>query len=225
MGELASTSRADQLFERSGGNPLFLTELAELAGRVGAWLLLDEVYLDFVPGDGTLTARPGACHAPNVVSWRSATKALGLGALRLGWFVAPDPRARASLRDAALFLHVHIPPATSKLGLRALACAPALLDRARTRSERGLRTLARWLDAEPRVRAVRPAAGLCCALALPSGLDDRTFCTHLRKRYDTLVVPGAFFEAPGCVRLGIGAAPEILSQGLGNIAAALDDLT
>ncbi len=205
--------------------PKTLTTLADLAARVGAWILVDEVYLDFLPGDGALVQTPSACQARNVVSWSSATKAYGLGALRLGWFMATDETARQGLRDASLFLHVHIPPATSELGLRALACAPALLERARARSDRGLRALGRWLAAEPRVRAVTPAGGLACAVALPAGLDDRVFCEHLRKRYETLVVPGAFFEAPGCVRLGVGAPRETLAQGLANIGAALDDLT
>jgi aspartate/methionine/tyrosine aminotransferase len=55
-------------------------------------------------------------------------------------------------------------------------------------------------------------------------MQDAPFAQHLRERYDTQVVPGSFFEAPGAVRLSFGVEPAILEQGLANLSAALDDL-
>lgn len=40
--------------------------------------------------------------------------------------------------------------------------------------------------------------------------------------YETAVVPGHFFGAPGCVRIGLGAEPAAFTEGLARLGAALD---
>jgi len=55
-------------------------------------------------------------------------------------------------------------------------------------------------------------------------MQDVPFAQHLRDRYDTQVVPGSFFEAPGFVRLSFGVDPATLEQGLASFSSALDDL-
>ena len=70
-----------------------------------------------------------------------------------------------------------------------------------------------------------PAFGLTGLVRLPELTQDLPFAEHLRERYDTQVVPGSMFEAPGYVRLSFGLDAEGLEQGLANFSAALDDLT
>ena len=81
-----------------------------------------------------------------------------------------------------------------------------------------------WMEQETRVSWIQPAAGLVGLVRLPELLQDAPFCAHLRERYDTQVVPGSFFEAPGTVRLAFAGEPEVLEVGLRNFSAALDDL-
>ena len=69
------------------------------------------------------------------------------------------------------------------------------------------------------------AFGLTGALRLPTWLPDAQFADHLRQRYDTQIVPGTMFEAPGTLRLSFGLPPEDLERALANISAALDDLS
>ena len=61
-------------------------------------------------------------------------------------------------------------------------------------------------------------------LRVPRDIDANALATHLLNRYSTLTVPGRFFEAPDCLRIGLSAAPRLLARGLANISAALDDL-
>ena len=63
-----------------------LRTLAERAGERGVWLVVDEVYLEFLPPGEDRTAFN---LAPNVVTLSSLTKVFGLGGLRRGWILAP----------------------------------------------------------------------------------------------------------------------------------------
>lgn len=202
-----------------------LHAIAELAARVGAMVLVDEVYLDYVwpHGDGTIA--PAATLARNTVSWSSATKAFGLWAARAGWVVTPDPDAARAIRAASDYLHVTPPVAASRLGARALGDSKALIDRAVARSDAGRKVVEAWMASQPRLAWVAPAGGLSGFVRLPTFMQDVAFCEHLRQSYDTQLVPGTMFEMPGFVRLSYGLDPSALEVALGHVASALDDLT
>ncbi len=202
-----------------------LEAVGEMAARVGADVLVDEVYLDFgFDARGGLPWRPACLAIQNGVSWSSATKCFGFSALRSGWIVTRDPAAQKLVRDAAAYLHVFVPVSTARLGARVLRSAPTWVARSTQAAQRGLPLVLDWLARDSRVRWVSPHAGLVGLVRLPDLVQDLPFCAHLRERYDTQVTPGSFFEAPGCVRLAFAGRPEDLAQGLVNFSAALDDL-
>src|SRR5205823_6946103 len=68
-----------------------LGRMARALRRVGAFLVVDEVYLECLFG-----RRPESCvHAgPNVVTTNSLTKAYGLDGLRAGWVLGPRELVR-----------------------------------------------------------------------------------------------------------------------------------
>jgi aspartate/methionine/tyrosine aminotransferase len=202
-----------------------MRQITELAARVGALVLVDEVYLDYAfPHDEHATLLPACNVADNCVSWSSTTKAFGFSAIRGGWIVSRHKEAARAIRLASDYLHVYPPVASLVLGKRVLDEADALEAEARRVAAAGRRVLERWVDAESRVDWVPPSAGLTCALRLPHFQQDVAFAEHLRERYDTQVVPGTMFEAPGFVRLSFGLPPDELEQALANVSAALDDL-
>jgi aspartate/methionine/tyrosine aminotransferase len=201
-----------------------MKEITDLAARVGAMVLVDEVYLDYGWGADDALFTPACRVAPNGISWSSSTKAFGFSSLRAGWIVAPDPDAARAIRAATDYLHVHAPVGTLLLGRRMLGCADALIAHAARVSAAGRRVVERWLEAETRVSWVPPAAGITGCIRLPDLMQDIPFCEHLRERYETQVVPGTMFEAPGFVRLSFALDPPLLEQALGNFSATLDDL-
>jgi len=199
--------------------------ICELASRVGAVVLVDEVYLDYCFSIATDAPYLPVCRvAKNGVSWSSTTKCMGFSALRAGWIVTQDADVARAIRAATDYLHVYPPVATARLATRVLGHAEALAERAQVTSLAGRRVVERWLSAENRVSWVAPAAGLTGVLKLPAFMQDGVLCEHLRQRYETQVVPGSMFEAPGFVRLSFGVPTDHLEQGLANITAALHDL-
>lgn len=206
-------------------SPRTLLEIAGLAARVGAVVLVDEVLLDYAFDlDPAAPCRPACLLADNAISFSSTSKALGLPELRVGWLVARDPDLARGLRIAADYLHGSLPAVTARLAAHALRRSDELLARTTHLAAIGRRILERWVQGEPRVEWVAPHAGLHTLVRLPPGLSDLLFAAHLRARYDTQVVPGSVLEAPQCVRLSFAAAAPVLEQGLANFSATLDDL-
>ena len=199
--------------------------VAELASRVGAVVLVDEVYLDFAfSAHRDARIRPACTIAPNCISWSSTTKAFGFSSLRAGWIVAADPDAAKSIRLATDYLHVYPPVASVMLARRVLERATNLTAHATQVGTDGKNVVERWLEGESRVRWVTPSFGLTGLIRLPELTQDMAFAEHLRERYDTQVVPGSMFEAPGYVRLSFGLPEAQLRQALSNVSSALDDL-
>lgn len=197
-----------------------LGAMARALRRVGAYLLVDEVYLECLFG-----TRPESCvHAgPNVVATSSLTKAYGLDGLRAGWLLGPRELVRRAARIHDLLGVIGVAPG-EQMALRALRRLGAIRRRARSLLAPGLDSVRRFLAAEPRLRAHLPAGGSILLARLPREVDVERLAGRLRERHDTLVVPGRFFEAPGSVRLSFGLRRSRLEAGLRHISRALDAL-
>jgi aspartate/methionine/tyrosine aminotransferase len=197
-----------------------LAEMASLLGRVGATLLVDEVYLECEFGE-----RPESCvHAgPNVITTSSLTKAYGLDGLRAGWLLGPP----ALIRRAALIHDMlggnGVAPG-ERMQLAAFQRLPALRARAHALLDPNLQKVVAWLASEPRVTAFVPGGGNVAFPRLPASVSSDRLADHLRERYSTLVVPGRFFEMPRHIRVSFGMRSELLLRGLRNVSRALDDL-
>lgn len=202
-----------------------ISAVADLAARVGAMVLVDEVYLDYgFSVDTDANVQPVCRVAPNGISWSSSTKAFGMAALRSGWIVSADPDAAKAIRMATDYLHVYPPACSALLGRRVLDRAQVLQQHAASVAQAGRKIVQRWVDAEQRVAWVAPQFGITGLVRLPHLMQDGPFVEHLRARYDTQVVPGSMFDAPGFVRVSYGVEAQTLEQGLANISAALDDM-
>jgi aspartate/methionine/tyrosine aminotransferase len=193
-----------------------LSEVADLAGSVGAHLLVDEVYLDAVY-EGT--PRTSFHLSPHVIVTNSLTKIYGLSGLRCGWVLAPPDLARAMYQLNNLFAASGTHPA-AMLSVAAFQHLDALRDRARRVVEADRAALAQFLDTQPAVSAVRTAWGTVACLRLLRGNVDE-FLARLRAEHETSAVPGRFFEMPDYFRIGMGVNAEMFREGLRRMALAL----
>ncbi len=196
-----------------------LAAVTALAARHGAWIVLDEVYRDFLPGPVGTAYREGA----RVVCVSSLTKCYGAGGLRAGFLVA-DPEVLD--RADAIYEITHGDDSVPALDLAAAALdvADALLERGRDVARRGRRVMDAWIDATPGVSWVPPAAGITGLVHVAGLADSRHLARRLREDLGVQVVPGLFFGAHDALRISFGLPPAQLSRALETLALGLGAL-
>ncbi|MFI8683382.1 pyridoxal phosphate-dependent aminotransferase [Brevundimonas diminuta] len=195
-----------------------LADLARLAERRGALLVVDEVYGDYADK----SARPGAaCRLGDaVLSINSMTKIYGLSTVRCGWVVGAADLIGAIRRVSDRFDF-----GVSKLGH---AVAALVLDhqaefdaRAQAGVAAGRDAMARALEAweaEGLASAVMPDFGCIVFPQIHGIADTAAFSDWLADEMGVIVAPGEFFGAPGFVRIGFAMPADALTAALDRFA-------
>jgi aspartate/methionine/tyrosine aminotransferase len=193
-----------------------LRDIGKLALRVGAHVLVDEVYLEL------LFDRPfrSAFHLgePFIVT-SSLTKAYGLSGLRCGWILAAPDLAERMWRHDDLFGNIpaHI---TELLSVVALDHLGTIRARSKSLLEANWKLLDAFLAEHPELDVVRPLGGTIVFPRVPGGAGD-VFCTMLREKHETSAVPGRFFGMAERLRIGIGNCSDEVGEGLRRVSLAL----
>ncbi len=199
-------------------SPETLAAVGEAAERVGALVLVDEVYLESVHGRDLAWA---ATLSPTFISTASLTKAYGLSGLRAGWALA-SPELTGKIRRVRDVVDGNGSFPSELLATLAFRNLPALRQRAGEILQPNFARLNAFMRSRPELAWVPPAGG-SVGFPLIRGVEDATaFVTTLRERYETGVVPGRFFEAPAHFRIALGGKPEVLEKGLERLGEALD---
>jgi aspartate/methionine/tyrosine aminotransferase len=197
-----------------------LKAVGEIARRVGARVLADEVYIETLFEKEPRTA----FHlGREFVITNSLTKAFGLSGLRCGWILAEPELAKQMwlLNDLFAATPVH---AGERLSVLAFQQIEELAERAKGVLDRNRKTLNEFLDTREDLEVVRPEFGTVMFPRVVNGTSDQ-LCRLLREKYETSIVPGGFFEMPAHFRIGIAGDSEVLESGLERLAAALDELS
>lgn len=203
--------------------PAEIAAIAAVVASVGAVLVVDEVYADFAAAEG---APPAATLGPNIVTVSSLTKVFGLFALKFGWLAAdaglvarlrraaPDGDMGVSKLSHAVAAHVLEGPARFEAHWRALLAAtrPVAARHAEALMADGL------LD------GAFPAHGCMYFPRVPGVSDTRALAQKLLEGFDVLVAPGESFGAPGHIRIGFGADPAAIDEGMQRLRQGLEQL-
>ncbi|MDR1741631.1 MAG: aminotransferase class I/II-fold pyridoxal phosphate-dependent enzyme [Synergistaceae bacterium] len=203
-----------------------LRRLAALADERGFYLICDESYRGLTNDCASV-----ADICTNAVSLGSMSKSFALAGLRLGWLATRNAAAMEAVithRDYCI-----ISCASLDEHVASLALAKGNVDRVRARNiemvRRGTEVLRRWLDGEPRVSCLPPAAGtiaLVYPLVYPAvgvgGMEQ--VCEALVREKSVLLAPGECFEMQGCFRVGCGReTPQRVEAGLRRVSEFLRD--
>jgi aspartate/methionine/tyrosine aminotransferase len=195
-----------------------LRAVGDATKRVGARILVDEVYLD-----SAVPPRRNAIHlGPQFVCTNSLTKVYGLSGLRCGWILAEPELAERMWRVNDLFGVNQAHPAERLACIafehidEVLGDTPAMLA--------GNRHLWNEFVGSRADLECMPAEHGIVAFPRWAGGDTERLNAHLTQRYDTAVVPGRWFEMPEHFRVGFGYPAERFQEGLRRLGVALDDL-
>ncbi len=203
-----------------------LAQIVTIADRVGAWLVVDEVYA----GLEWQGPRPPSIAGlyPRGITTGSGSKALGLQGLRTGWMICQD---KAIIMDAVILRENSseimniMGEVIAEIALRPYRLAAALT-RARADAIANLDRLDHFIATQPRLSWVRPQAGLIGLARLAGDMDAETFARRLlAPPYRTFLLPGTAYDQPAHIRLGVGGGAAVnLDLGLSRLAALLDTL-
>lgn len=196
-----------------------LKELAAVARRVKARILVDEVYL------GALFENepPSAVHlGPEFVTTNSLTKAYGLAGLRCGWILAEPDLAREMWRLNDIF-GVSQPHVAERLATQAFGFLPQIAQRAKDLLDRNRKLMNEFLASRPDLETVPVEYGTTVFPRWPNRYIER-LTALLFDKYETQIVPGKFFEMSEHFRLGLCCETEMLVGGLERLGQALDEM-
>ena len=196
-----------------------LAEVGRLAARVGARVLVDEVYLD-----AAFAAAPrSAVHlGENFVTTSSLTKVYGMSGIRCGWILASPELAERMWRLNEL-MGVAQPHAAERLGVIALAHLDEIAAPLRPLLDTNREIMRAFLATRSDLELRLPEVGITLFPRWPGG-DVDALNELLRAKYDTSIVPGRFFGYPDHFRLGVGGDSARLEEGLRRLGTALDEL-
>ena len=202
-----------------------VAEVVAIADRVGAWLLVDEVYAG-LEWDGPRAPSVAGLYARGITTG-SVSKALGLQGLRTGWMICPDPehmRDTLILRENSSEIMNIMGEVIAEIALRPARYATAL-SRARIEGAANLLQMNAWLATQDLLTWVPPNAGLIGLARLPEGLESDAFARQLlAPPYRTFLLPGSAYDLPNHIRLGVGGGAIVrLQDGLHRLAQGLRD--
>jgi len=226
----AITARTRMIFLSNPNNPTGdvlgeseLASIVEMADRVGAWLLVDEVYAG-LEWDGPRAPSIAGKYARGITT-SSVSKGLGLQGLRTGWIICPDP----GLIHDAVILRENASEIMNIMGevIAEIALRPdrydAAIEQARDAGRKNLARMNAWLGQQDALSWVSPRAGLIGLAKLPQGIESDVFARFLlADPYRTFLLPGTAYDQPGHIRLGVGGGASVnLEEGLSRLARGL----
>jgi aspartate/methionine/tyrosine aminotransferase len=193
-----------------------LREVGEIARSIGAFVLVDEVYLDAVY---QRTPRTSFRLGPEFVVTSSLTKVYGVSGLRCGWVLARPDLAWKMRRLNDLYSATPVYPGLL-LAVAAFKHLNRLREKARRIVDADRKALRDFLRQKSGFSAIWTDWGTTSFVQLKDGNAD-DFLERLRSKFDTSAVPGRFFEMPDHFRIGMGVNTEMFAEGLNRIGRAL----
>ncbi|MGO8984265.1 MAG: aminotransferase class I/II-fold pyridoxal phosphate-dependent enzyme [Terriglobales bacterium] len=194
-----------------------MRQAGEMAAKVGARVLVDEVYLETLFDQPWRSAfRLGS----NFIVTGSLTKAYGLSGIRCGWILAQPELVQRMWQVADFTYGVPAHPAEI-LAVFVFDNFDRVRDRARGILETNRSLVNEFLEVRSDLDCERSRFGTTVFPRLRTG-RTLEFVSMLREQFETSVVPGEFFERPQHFRIGIGGATETLRGGLERVGTALD---
>ncbi len=195
-----------------------LREIADLARRNNAYVMVDEVYREMLYESNPQSAFH--IDPERFIITNSLTKAYGLSGLRCGWILAPADIAQRlwNLHDIHAATYPFI---AEQLSVIALSKLSGIASHMKAMLDENRRLLVAFLQSRDELDYLWPEHGTVVFPRLKTGSAD-DLCKVLREKYDVSVVPGSFFEMPDHFRIGVGTPTASVKEALQHLGTGLD---
>lgn len=198
-------------------NREFLQEVVAIAKEVGAYILVDEVYLPLNDPEAFVSI---VDLYDKGIATNSLSKTYSMPGIRVGW-TASNAEIAAEFRKYRDYTMICCGVFNDLMAVHILKNRDKVLQRNRQLVLENLTILKDWIAKEPRASVILPDAVSTSfpKLDIPDDIED--FCIRLLKEQGVLLVPGNRFDLPGHVRLGYCAPKDVLIEGLRRLSLFL----
>ena len=197
--------------------------ILDAARKVGAWLIVDEIYRGAEVDSDAITPTFWGRYEKVIVT-SGLSKAFGLPGLRIGWVVAPrDVIEQVWMRHDYLTLT----PGLLNDRLASIALEPArrqkILERTRGIIRTNLTAVEAWIGRyADLLKFIRPKAGAIAYFQYDFDYNSVQLFEDLRKEYSVLVTPADHFGATKGLRIGFGYDLQKTLRGLARLGSFLE---
>ncbi|TYC47983.1 aminotransferase [Weissella muntiaci] len=199
----------------------FLNEVVKIAREVGAYVLVDEVYL---PLESDSNYAPIVDLYEKGISTNSLSKTYSVPGVRLGW-TASNAEVADIFRKYRDYTMICAGVFDDALGALVLKHRDQVLARNQKIVSHNLAILREWVENEPAVSMIYPKS-VSTSFVKFNDLDpEKTedFAIQLLKTKGVLIVPGNRFDLPGHARIGYCTDEATLRQGLAALSEFLHE--
>ena len=198
-----------------------LKAISDIAARVGAYVLSDEVYRG-ISEDGSYMDSIVDIYDRGI-SVGSMSKIFSLAGLRLGWIASKDKDVLHLCLERRDYDTISCGMIDDKLASLALAHKDKIFERNRAILEKNRRILDEWVNRTPQVHYLRLVAGTTALVYYDLDMPSYELCKRLIREKGLLFTPGAAFEMEGAVRIGYAFDSKLLKEGLDKFTEFLEE--
>ena len=196
----------------------FMEQVVAIAREVGAYVLVDEVYLPF---DESVDFAPIADLYEKGISTNSLSKTYSMPGIRVGW-TATNAELAETFRKYRDYTMICAGVFSDQAACLVLQNRDKVLARNREIVQNNLKIFKDWVAKTPNVSCVFPNGVSTSFVKLETKTSSLEFCQNLLRDTGVLLVPGEAFDVPGHARLGYCAPTETLKKGLAVLADYLN---
>lgn len=194
-----------------------LGQIVEIARRVGAYVLSDEVYYPMENSEDFVSI---VDLYERGIATNSLSKTYSVPGIRMGWTVS-NKEVADKLRTCRDYTLICGGVFNDAMAVHVLRHREQIFARNREIIFANRAIAQEWIDGEPRVSWVPPKGVSTSFIRLDIPMDDEAFCRKILAERGVLLVPGSRFDLPRGARLGYCAPEKTLRAGLAQLSEAL----
>lgn len=200
----------------------FLQQVVDIAKSVGAYVLVDEVYL---PLQGVKNYIQIADLYEKGISTNSLSKTYSIPGVRMGWVATQSMELADVFRKYRDYTMICCGVFDDALGTLVLKYKVEILTRNKRIVLNNLKILKEWVASEPLVSMIFPNAVSTSFVKFNqlNPIKTEDFAVKLLQEKGVLIVPGNRFDLPGYARIGYCCAEETLREGLRRLSEFLEE--